>query len=280
MITLHPARQRLVEILQQPGDQIDLAAACACIAWEDRGIVDTDSVLGQLQRLSDGLRPRLIGQCSAENRLRTVHSYLFDELRFKGNTWDYSAPENSYIDVVLEQRSGLPILLSIIYLDIGWRLGLPVHGLALPGHFLVCYDDLEQQFFIDPFNRGQLWSQTDCMKQIRQFYGNAAPAMLHNMLKPATRRSILARVLRNLKYTYVKRNNYIQALSAMDRVLLTASSEPGDVRDRGLLRAHMGRSVAALNDLERYARLAPEASDLAAIRAYAHTLVEQIGHQN
>lgn len=280
MTTLHPARQRLMRILQQRGDQIDLADACACIAWEDRGVVDPNSVLSQLQRLSDGLRPRLIGQSSAEARLTAMHSYLFEELRFRGNTWDYSAPENSYIDVVLEQRAGLPILLSIIYLDIGWRLGLPLHGLALPGHFLVRYDDNDQQFFIDPFNKGQLWSEADCLKQLRQFYGNAAPAMLATILKPPTRSSILVRVLRNLQYTYVKRNNYTKALSAIDRVLLTSNREPGDVRDRGLLLAHIGQSLAALNDLERYARLAPEASDLAIIRRYAHMLMEQVGRHS
>lgn len=280
MKTLHPARQRLMQILCQPGESVNLAEACACIAWEDRGYGDPDAVLSQLERLSDGLRPRLVGQDCAEDRLLVLQQYLFKELHFKGNTWDYSAPENSYIDAVLEQRSGMPIMLSIIYMDISWRLGLPVSGVALPGHFIVRYADTEKHYYIDPFNQGQQWSEADCVRQLRLFYGNAAPAMLHNALQPASRRSILVRVLRNLKYTYLKRNENSKALAAIDRVLLTASSDPSDVRDRGLLHAHMGRPDAALHDLERYVHLEPNASDRVVIQRYASILIEKIGRQN
>lgn len=276
----HPARARLRAQIRRPDQQLNLAEAALCIAWEDQGALDLPGTLRQLDQLAAEARGRLPAGTPASATVLALNQFLFVEAGFRGNTWDYHDPANSFLDRVLATRAGLPITLAVIYLEVGWRLGLPVSGVALPGHFLARYGGGEDALFIDPFNRGRLWTRAECLTQIATFYGAVSPALVAQVLRPPTRQAILARMLRNLKNLYIERSEFAQALAAAERIVLIEPDQAQDLRDRGLLRARLSQFNGALEDLERYARLVPQASDLAQIREQARAIAAQAAQGN
>jgi regulator of sirC expression with transglutaminase-like and TPR domain len=275
------ARRRLHMLLHLPESQLDLAEAALCIAWEDQGAGDLRSALRQLDTIAEGARPRIRGLIQPPNIVGALNGYLFDELGFRGNTWSYGDPENSFLDRVLEARAGLPILLALIYIEVGRRLGLPIVGLALPGHFLARYIAPEiGDLFVDPFNGGRLWTRTECETQVAGLYGSATPALIEQVMAPPSKHYILARMLRNLKNTYVERGDIDRALAAVERIMLIEPDNISELRDRGLLRARLGQLHRALEDLDHYARRAPTAADLPQIRQHARGLAERLARGN
>ncbi len=280
MQPIHPARARLRAQIRRPDQQLNLAEAALCIAWEDQGALDLRAALRELDQLALGARGRVAAGMPGDEVVLALNQFLFVEVGFRGNTWDYHDPANSFLDRVLATRAGLPITLAVVYLEVGWRLGLPVSGVALPGHFLVRYGGGEDALFIDPFNRGRLWTRAECLTQIATFYGPVSPGLVAQVLRPPTRQAILARMLRNLKNLYIERSEFSQALAAADRILLIEPDQPQDVRDRGLLRARLNQFNGALEDLERYARLAPRASDLPQIREQALAIATRAAQGN
>ncbi|MGQ9550354.1 MAG: SirB1 family protein [Roseiflexus sp.] len=275
-----PARRRFRAIARLPDDRINLAEAALCIAWEDQGDGNPSASLRQIDALAAAVQERIAVQHGSRAIVTTLNAYLFDELGFRGNSWDYSDPGNSFLDQVIARRVGLPILLSVLYLEIGWRLHLPVVGLALPGHFLVRYVDPKNgDLYIDPFNRGRLWSLAECERQIASFAGEISPALVQQIMAPPSPRAILLRILRNLKSAYIQREQFERALAAVDRMLLLAF-DAAELRDRGLLRARLGHWSGALADLEQYAYLEPQASDLETIRRHVQALVEAMAPFN
>jgi regulator of sirC expression with transglutaminase-like and TPR domain len=268
-------------MIQRPEEQLDLAEAALCIAWEDQGAGDPQASLRELDAIAAEARPRISGLTRPPNIVGALNGYLFDTLGFRGNTWSYSDPANSFLDRVLEARAGLPIALSVIYMEIGRRLGLPIVGLALPGHFLARYlaPDIGD-VFVDPFNRGRLWSRTECERQVAGVYGSAAPALMDQFMVPPSKRAILARMLRNLKNTYVNGEDFVRALATVERIMLIEPENAQEVRDRGLLRARLGQLHGALEDLDRYARMAPHAADLPQIRDRARAIAARMARGN
>jgi regulator of sirC expression with transglutaminase-like and TPR domain len=280
MRAIHPARARFRALLRRPEARLSLAEAALCIAWEEQSADRVAESLRELDVLASGARERLAGSGSAADAVNALNRYLFGELGFKGNTWNYNDLSNSFLDQVLASRVGLPITLSIVYMELGWRLGLPFSGLALPGHFLARLEAGAGAIYIDPFNRGRLWSHAECVTQIATFYGEAPPPLVERIMAPPSKQAILARILRNLKNLYAERGDLDRALAAADRILLLEPDAAGDVRDRGLLRARLGALHGALEDLDRYARLAPGASDLPQIRREARALAERAAAGN
>jgi regulator of sirC expression with transglutaminase-like and TPR domain len=276
----HPARARFRALIRQPEPQLNLAEAALCIAWEDQRTGQLEESLRELDTLAEQARLRIAGLAQPREIVPAFNSYLFEELGFRGNTWEYQDPANSFLDRVLETQAGLPITLSVVYIEIGWRLGLPVAGLALPGHFLVRFGIGAEAMFIDPFNRGRLWSYEQCETQIANFYGRVTRQLIDQIMEPPTRRAILARILRNLKNIYAEREELPAALAVAERILLLEPDNPHELRDCGLLRAQLGQIHHALEDLDRYARMLPHAADLPQIRQRAQALAAQAAEGN
>jgi len=275
-----PARRRFRRLIRQPETHLDLAEAALCIAWEDQGQAQLDVSLQQLDFFAQTARERLLNMTVPSAVIATLNDYLFDELQFRGNTWNYTDPSNSYLDHVLATRTGLPIMLSLVYLEIGWRLGLPLVGLALPGHFLVRYPVPEGDIVVDPFNRGRLWSLADCEQQVATVYNNVSPALMERAMAPPTKHAILARILHNLKSSYVERQDWARALAAVDRLLLLDRTNAAEFRDRGLLRARLGQLHAALLDLDYYVRHSSNPADIPALRQQARAIGEHLAARN
>lgn len=276
-----PARRRFQSLLRQPEATLDLAEAALCIAWEEQGSDARAATLREIDAIAEQLRARLSMLSRPADHVAAINAYLFEDLGFCGNTARYNDPANSFLDRVLERRSGLPITLSVLYIALGERLGLPISGVALPGHFMVRYAAWEGDIYIDPFSRGKLWSRAECEQQISGAYGSTASSILiEQVMEPPSKHAILARMLRNLKHTYVQTNEYEQALAAVERILLIEPNMPQELRDRGLLRLHLDIFHLALDDLDQYMQIVPDAPDIDILREQMQPLAAYLVRVN
>jgi len=258
------------QALVVPDHQINLARAALLYARDAYPELDPDAILRQLdawamavEQVETDSDPSSAGAPFA--RLNTL---LFERLGFQGNTGDYYDPRNSYLNEVIERRTGLPITISVVYLEIGWRTGLPLHGVGLPGHFIVRCDTADRAWFVDPFNRGQILSQDDCARIVKNTTGNSE--FDRSLLRPATRRQILTRMLGNLRSVYVQSDKLAEARTVMERLIEIEPDSPEFVRDLGLINFRLGTYRQAIQLLESYFTLSPQAGDLESIRQVIH----------
>ncbi|RME76447.1 MAG: hypothetical protein D6784_05845 [Chloroflexi bacterium] len=207
--------------------------------------------------------------------MEALNHFLFQEMNFAGNQADYYQPENSFLHQVLERRLGIPVSLSVVYLEVGWRLGLPVWGIALPGHFLVGYGPVEEALYVDVFHQGKLLSVEECMQIAAGPFSNPA-AFQQYFLKPAPKKAILLRMLNNLKQIYIRANNWEPAYHTSDLMLALYPSQVKELRDRGVLAYRMGRFQAATFDLYRYLFLRPDGPDSEWLNSRLQEMEEQL----
>lgn len=265
----HPARHAFLRSLQQPHP--DIVETVLCIAWEDQ---NRDARTITYQHISDFvavLAPRIQHVFTLIEKVDIINEYLFDEVGFFGNSQDYYAARNSFLDQVVHHKTGLPIMLSILYMAITRRLGLVCHGVAFPGHFMVQYrDGLGDPIVIDPFRSGKRWSMSECANFLT-YHRVEIPVM--EMLAPPSFQAIVVRVLRNLKGVYLSQNDFEHAAAVLERMLALDSQSAPDVRDYGLILGRLGMTNQALAYLERYLTLAPNAIDRDSIRHHAKALI-------
>jgi regulator of sirC expression with transglutaminase-like and TPR domain len=221
--------------------------------------------MAKLDAIAVTVRGRLAADAPAEQKVAALNVHLFGELGFCGNAAAYYDPRNSYLNEVLDRRTGIPITLSIVYLEIGRRLGLRIQGVSFPGHFLVKLRLARGALVLDPFRGGEPCSATE----LRTRLGQALPGTpdLEPHLEPATPREIVARVLRNLKGIYLESAQHERALAVMHRLLLAVPESAEELRDRGLVHAALECFRPALADLQSYLRRRPDAPDAADIHA-------------
>lgn len=244
--------------------------------------LDIPGYVGRLDRIAEAIKKRIAGDAFAEQKVRALNYYLFNEMRFSGNIDEYYDPRNSYLNEVMERRTGIPITLSILYLEVGKRLGLNLKGVSFPGHFLVKLSVKRGQLVLDPFTGGEAQSEADLRQRLAQVLPSekAEHAQLDQYLEPATPRQIIARVLRNLKNIYTQSGKLQQALAVMHRMLLVMPESPEELRDRGLLYQKLECFRPALSDLQNYLRRRPEAADAAEIHGRIVELKESTARIN
>jgi len=215
------------------------------------------------------VRGRLARDAFPEQRIAALNHHLFEELAFSGNVDAFYDPRNSYLNEVLDRRIGIPITLSIVYLEVGRRVGLRLQGVSFPGHFLVKLRVRRGQLVLDPFCGGEPQSATALRSRLVQLMppARAREIDLEEVLEPASPRQIVARVLRNLKAIYLEAGNHSRALAVMNRMLLVVPESAEELRDRGLVYEKLDCFRAALADLSSYERRRPDAPDLAEVRA-------------
>jgi regulator of sirC expression with transglutaminase-like and TPR domain len=245
-------RARFAELAGLPDEAIDLAEGALLIAAEAAPSLDVAHYLSELDALAEEARPKLVGATSGAGRVVRLNEFLFEEKRFYGNVTAYRDVRNSFLNEVLERRTGIPITLSIVYMEVARRLGLRVEGVGFPGHFLCKHVD-ENEIVIDAFY-GQILSEEDCAERLREVMGTDARFDRH-YLAAARKKEILARILRNLKQLYVDAHEYECALACSERILLLLPDEPLELRDRGLLYEQLECFGPALADLERFLEL-------------------------
>src|SRR6185436_19531672 len=217
----------------------------------------------RLDAMGDAARRRIeqhvdhTGDSSTPSCIKAFNSYLFDDQRFVGNRERYEDPRNSCLNEVLERRTGIPITLSLVYMEIGRRAGLQVDGINFPGHFLVrCPDSTTRGgLIIDPFHGGAELSEHDCRLLLEKHVGSEV-AFSKSLLTPATRPQIMVRMLLNLKKIYVHMRSFPQARDVTELLLALTPSALSELRDRGLLAYHLNDVTGALRDLQTYLKLA------------------------
>jgi regulator of sirC expression with transglutaminase-like and TPR domain len=190
-------------------------------------------------------------------KAKVVGAYLFEEQQFVGYRERQADPGNSCLNHVLDKRTGIPITLSVVYLEVARRAGLPADGVSFPGHFLVRCSAAEGSngLIIDPFNRGALLSKQDCRRLLAQ-HSDADVPFQRSMLAPATRAQIVIRMLFNLKNLYVHMHSFPQAYAVTELLVAMNPSALNELRDRGLLAYHLKDVSSALHDLQAYLHLA------------------------
>jgi len=252
--------------LKAPGEE--LAPAALAIARIEYPSLDPGGYLEALERMGDEAAGRVArAGVHGQDAIRILNEYLYDEQRFTGNRQQYDDPRNSYLNEVLDRRTGIPITLAVVYLEIARRAGVQVTGVNFPGHFLLRAADEHARLhysgdfvIVDPFHGGALLSEIDCREMLRQHVGDEA-AFDSDLLQPATRREIVVRMLVNLKRLYVRMRSFPQARVVADLLLTVDPSSVTELRDRGLLAYHLQDFGAALRDLESYLRLLPHHAD-------------------
>ncbi len=253
----------LVAAVNGPGT--GLAQAALVIARIEYPRLDTPAYLARLDAMGDLARQAIqrhvdtTGEGSTLACIKAMNRYLFDELHFVGNRDKYEDPRNSCLNQVLDRRTGIPITLSVVYMETARRAGLQIDGVNFPGHFLVRCPDLESRrgrsLIIDPFHGGALLSEHDCRLLLQRHVGTEV-AFSRSLLAPTTRLEIVARMLLNLKRIYVHMRSFPQARDVTELLLAITPSALGELRDRGLLAYHLNDLSGALRDLQTYLQLA------------------------
>lgn len=269
------AHRHFRTLLARPQGNRQLATGALLIAQEAYPQMDINAYLQRLEHISDTIKQQLGMELDPRRIVAAINAHLYDELNFRGNQDNYYDPRNSFLNEVLERKIGIPITLSVIYIEIGRRVGLPIVGVGLPGHFIVQYDARVDTFWIDPFYRGAILTQADCAARMQQIYGPKV-AWQDAFLTPVSDHDILRRMLSNLKGIYLQQRDYGRALSVVERLLIITPDQPTEVRDRGLLHHHLGNLEAAVDHLEHYLQLAAGAPDAAMVTKYLGILRRQL----
>jgi len=241
-----------------------LAPAALLIARIEYPRLDVESYLAKLDAMGELARQavqRRIKDTSDSSQLaciKAVNEYLFDELHFVGNREKYEDPRNSCLNEVLDRRTGIPITMCVVYMEVARRAGLHIDGVNFPGHFLVRCPEVRPRgssgLIIDPFHRGALLSEHDCRLLLQRQVGSEV-AFSRSLLAPTTRLQILVRMLINLKRIYVHMRSFPQARDVTELLLAMTPSALSELRDRGLLAYHLNDVTGALRDLQTYLKL-------------------------
>jgi regulator of sirC expression with transglutaminase-like and TPR domain len=257
--------------IHQPDEQIDLAKAALYIAQEEYPDLDVDAYMNALDVMAAEVEERLPVERYPLRIIQSLNKYLYDDLGYKGNTSDYYDPRNSYLNEVIDRHTGIPITLSLVYLEIARRLDFPMVGIGMPGHFLIRPEFEDTGIFVDAFNQGEILFEQDCEQRLAQIYGHPVP-LQPMFLQPVSPRQLLVRMLTNLKFIYLNRKDLARALAVVEYILLLLPDAAMELRDRGLLYYQLGYKSNASQDLEIYLAMLPNAEDADAIRR----LLEQL----
>jgi regulator of sirC expression with transglutaminase-like and TPR domain len=266
--------------LVRDDDGFPLLEATVAVAMDEYPDLDVQTVLGDVDQLIGRLRRRLPADAGPLQRLRLLNQFFFRDLGFGGNVNHYYDPENSYLNVVLRSRRGIPITLAILWLELAQGLALQARGVNFPGHFMVKVNLPQGQVVIDPFT-GQSLSREDLSERLEPYKRRNGlvddfdvPVGLY--LQSAPSRDILARVLRNLKEIHRTQEDWSRLIGVQDRLVLLLPDDWTERRDRGLAWAEQGDPAQAVPDLEAYLAHAEDPLDADAIRQRVSELKREL----
>lgn len=251
----------LVAVTNAPGT--GLAQAALVIARIEYPRLDPGPYLAKLDEIGESARCAIDratadGDNSPLACIKAVNAHLFDELKFAGDRDRYEDPRSSCLNQVIDRRTGIPITLAVVYMEVARRAGLQIDGVNFPGHFLVRCPEVGKRgsgLIVDPFHGGALLSEHDCRRLLQRHVGSEV-AFSKSLLAPATRQQIVVRMLLNLKRLYVHMRSFPQARDVTELLLALTPSALSELRDRGLLAYHLNDVTSALRDLQTYLKLA------------------------
>jgi regulator of sirC expression with transglutaminase-like and TPR domain len=258
------ARRNLAKLLAMDGP-FELLEAAFWVAAEEYPDLDVEHGVQRVRLLSaeGARRVHLLGNPFA--RLDGLQTYLYGELGFHGNEDAYDDPRNSYINEVLDRHTGIPLTLSVLFMEVAAAAGFETRGIGLPGHFVIRVTHEDRSILVDPYHGGRVITIEDCRQLVARTTGR--PSLFRKeLLEGIDERTTLTRMLLNLKHLYLKKEDHLRALSTVERLLMINPDDPTEIRDRGFLNAQLGRPGEAVADLESYLAASPAAPDADSVR--------------
>jgi regulator of sirC expression with transglutaminase-like and TPR domain len=247
-------------------DKIDLLRGSLLIAETDYPQLRSELYVRKIEELVVRAKSRLVDGPEPGESIQILNQILFNEEGLRGNNEDYYDPRNSFINDVLDRKLGIPIALAVIYMEVARRIGFPLFGVGMPGHFLLKHYDVDgRQTLIDCFEGGKIVSTADCQDRLNEIYSGQL-TLQADFLGAVPRRQILMRMLNNLRSIYLTHRNFRKALQIVDLILAIYPRSPEDVKQRAILLHEIGQTTRALDDFDLYLKMSPEASDADEIR--------------
>ena len=263
-MTINPSNDPFFAFANLDNSEVELARGALLIAQSEYPELDIEAAIRQLDEMAAAVRSRIQGTTLPEQRVAALNEYLFTEEGFTGNSDNYYALGNNFLNVVLEKKTGIPITLAVVYIEVGRRAGLPLVGINFPSHFLVKYRLEHLEIFLDVFDGGAC--MTDDLLQTKLEANFEGPVHLEPMmLAEATDKEILARILRNLTRTYTLLEQYDKAVTAAERITWLLPDAVGDYRMLGYLyyKTHAySQSITAFETYLRLAEIAPDTEEI------------------
>ena len=264
-----PSPLQYFSSLVQSDAHFPLLETAISLAQDEYPDLDVEQVLGDVDQLLARLKRRLPTDASELQRLRALNQFFFRDLGFGGNINDYYDPDNSYLNVVLRTRRGIPITLAVLWLELAVGMGLNARGVAFPGHFMVKVNLPKGQVVIDPFS-GQSLSREELVERLEPFRLKSSIADEFEVpmglyLQSAPPREIISRMLRNLQEIHKTQEDWPRLIAVQDRLIVLQPDAWPEYRDRGLAWAAQGEVAHAVADLETYLGHAEDALDLKVI---------------
>ena len=232
-IRIMETKAYLQKLVRQPDEKIDLAEAALHIAAEEYPDLDIPTYLQQLRGWGEEMK-RSISSRSLLEKIEKINDWFYDRLHFSGNVDNYYDPKNSFLNEVIDRRKGIPITLSVIYLDFAWNLGLSAYGIGFPGHFLVGVPDADHPVFIDTFHNGKVMTASQCEDFLKDISEDDV-TFQRTFLAPVTKQQTLIRMLRNLRGIYLEKKNYAKLVKVLGLLIVMNPDVPEEVRDRGII---------------------------------------------
>lgn len=263
-------------------DGLPLTETALAIAQDAYPDVDLQATLAELDELALRLKRRLPAEAGLTEKIGVLNRFFFRELGFAGNLNDYYDPDNSHLNTVLKRRRGIPITLAVLYMELGEQIGVPVHGVSFPGHFLMRVTLPEGDVMLDP-TTGQSLSEAQMVEMLEPYLSHVTESLgsaLRMLLQPATSREIIARMLRNLKAIYLQTERWQRLLAVQQRLVILLPENIEEVRDRGFAYARLDYLRPALEDLERYLGDRPDAEDAMTVETQLQELRQRTDQGN
>jgi regulator of sirC expression with transglutaminase-like and TPR domain len=274
------ARRRFAEIALRDDNQIRLDEAALLIAAEEYPSLRLDAYISALDEFALDAKLRMSPADDPEACVLQLRDYLFGDLGFSGNQEDYFDARNSFLNDVIDTRTGIPITLSLVFIEVARRLRLRLCGVGMPGHFIVRFDkDNGTALLFDPFNAGRMLTEDDCREMVSGMYGDAL-AFHPSFLRAVSPRQIVMRMLQNLKGIYSRSGEHSKCLDVVEQGMLLKPDDARNLRDRGMALVGLGRLHEALEDLEEYLRQIPRASDKSEVREKIGDLRQRLAALN
>lgn len=269
------------EAIAQSDENMNLALAAMLIALDEYPHLNIQKYLGKIEWLTKRIEQEINFSIESHplQAVEKINRVLFDVEGFCGNKENYYDPRNSYLNEVLDRRTGIPITLSVLYKEIGNRLGLRIDGVGMPGHFLTKVFHQGRQVFIDPFNRGETLYEEGCRERLASIYGKDF-VFDQSFLNAVSKSQILSRMLANLKAIYFSRQDFKKALPIIEKILLLNPDSAMDFRDRGAAHYKLNHLSRAIRDWSRYLELSPSAEDGEEIKKNINVLGQRIALRN
>ena len=267
---MHNAIEHFHRLAHLPEAEIDLGRAALLIAAVEYPALDVDQQLRLLDSLAAAASRRIGDNPDPLTAVNRLSEYLFDEVGFHGNQEEYYDPRNSFLNDVLARRTGIPIALSLVCIEVGRRLDIPLLAIGMPGHLLLRHRDVDD-WYIDPFFGGILLSPGETEQRLQDIAQGTLP-WDPQYLTPIGNREFIARMIRNLKAIYLNQRDYTRALPLLDRLVIIQPEAKQEIRDRGVVHYRLRHLQEALDDLQSYLAATAPAEDTASVER----LMEQV----